>query len=127
MSNEDPTETEEAEEQRPEISDEDFLQAIEALSRVERTVESLTDEIDDLDTGLTRTDTVALIYGRRNGLNKGEIEDAFETLNDLTAKSDRELIKRLLSQYGDLNLSESDEFLSEVETLRNRYSDGGGA
>jgi len=119
--------TDDTEEERPEITDDEFLQAVETLGRVERSVAELTEAISEIDTGLTQTDTVALLYGRRNGLNKTTIEEAFETLDDITAKSERELTIRLLSHYSDLNLSEAEEFLSEVDRLRNRYADGGGA
>lgn len=128
MTEEDPTDaTNDEEEERPQITDDEFLQAVETLDRVERSVDELVDAIGELDTGLTHTDTVALLYGRRNGLNKTTIEDAFETLDDITAKSTRELTIKLLARYSDLGVKEAEEFLSEVETLRNRYSDDGGA
>ncbi|WP_159900774.1 hypothetical protein [Salinirussus salinus] len=112
--------------ERPEVTDDEFLQAVETLGRVKEQVAELTAAFESIDTGLTQTDTVALLYGRRNGLNKTTAEEAFQTLSDIGSKSDRELVVRLLSQYSDLNLSESEEFLSEVETLRNRYGDKGG-
>jgi hypothetical protein len=110
--------------ERPEVTDDEFLQAVESLDRVEAQVDELTAAFESVDTGLTHTDTVALLYGRRNGLNKTTVEGAFQTLEDINCKTDRELIIRLLGQYSDLNLSEAEEFLAEVETLRNRYVDG---
>ncbi len=121
------TDSEQNGDDRPDVTDEEFLQAVEALERVEQQVDQLSDAVESIDTGLTETDTVALLYGRRNSLNKTTVEEAFQTLDDITAKRDRELIVRLLGQYSDLTLSEAEEFLSEVDTLRNRYGDRGDA
>lgn len=103
------------------LTDEEFRQGIETLSRAEKAVSELTEAIGGLDTGLTRSDTVALLYGRRNGLNKGTIEEAFATLDDVERKDPRELVIRLLAHYSDLNLGQAQGFVSELDTLRNRY------
>jgi len=119
--------SDDGDDERPFVTDDEFLQAVDALDRVEVEVAELAAGIKSIDTGLTHSDTVALLYGRRNSLNKTTVEEAFETLDDITAKRERELIVRLLSQYSDLNLSEAEVFLSEVETLRNRYGDREGS
>lgn len=102
-----------------------FERAVDELAAAEETSAELRDEIRALETGLTRGDTVALLYGRRNSLTKTSIESAFSTLEDISSTSDRTLLKRLLADLGEINQTEADAFLEEVDRLRTRYGDGG--
>ena len=99
-----------------------FEEAVSALEAAETSLEELASEVSEIDTGLTHSDTVALLYGRANSLNKTEIRDGFDTLEDVRSKSTRTLLKRLISdQSSELNLSEADAFLDELERLERRY------
>ncbi|MCD2202727.1 hypothetical protein [Halobacterium sp. KA-6] len=104
-----------------EVTREMFERGIEALRGAEHTLDEFTAELSDVDTGLTHSDTVSLLYGRPNDLTKTAIRNGFETLEDLEAKSTRHLLKRLLADEGDLTLKEADAFLQEVERLEQRY------
>jgi len=103
--------------------DPEMLQrGLDALETAESSLEELGEEIHELDTGLTHSDTVALLYGRSNSLNKTEIRDAFATLEDARSKQTRTLLKRLLAdQSAELNLKEADAFLDELDRLERRY------
>ena len=107
------------------VDPEMFQRGLDALEAAESSLEQLGEEIHELDTGLTHSDTVALLYGRANSLNKTEIRDAFDTLEDLRSKQTRTLLKRLLAdQSAELNLKEADAFLDELDRLNRRYGEG---
>lgn len=105
------------------IDREMFEEAVAALNAAEEAAESLQAEYADIDTGLTQSDTIALLYGRRNSLNKTEIEDALDTLDSLGRKSTSTLVKRLVADLSDLNQSEAEEVLSQLKDLRRRYGE----
>lgn len=100
---------------------EELERAIAALTAVEDRVQSLVEGFDSLETGLSRSDTVALLYGRRNGLNKGNVKDAMSTLESMGGRSDTDLVKRLLADLSDLNKSEAQDFVDELTDLRRKY------
>ncbi|WP_336359070.1 hypothetical protein [Haloarcula sp. CGMCC 1.6347] len=104
------------------VDPEMFERGLEALEAAESSLEELGEEIHDIDTGLTHSDTVALLYGRANSLNKTEIRDGFDTLEDIRSKKTRTLLKRLIAdQSSELNLKEADAFLDELDRLERRY------
>jgi len=104
-----------------EVTREMFERGIDALNTAEHALAEFEAELSDIDTGLTHSDTVALLYGRPNDLNKTNIRNGFETLEDLQSKSTRQLLKRLLADQSELTLKEADAFLDEVERLKQRY------
>lgn len=105
----------------PRYDDEVFEDALALFNDALGAVEDLRDEVRDLDTPLSHGDTVALLYGRRNSLNKTEIKGAFETMDDVAGTSSDTLLKRLLADLGDMNQSEAEEFLKELDRLDRRY------
>lgn len=111
----------EDDEEEIEVTREMFERGIEALRGAENQLDEFQAELSDIDTGLTHSDTVALMYGRPNSLTKTNIRNGFETLEDLQSKSSRYLLKRLLADQGDLKLKEADAFLDEVQRLEQRY------
>lgn len=112
--------TDGGEESKP-IGPEQFEDAIAALQDATDTIGVLREELKSIDTGLTRSDTVALLYGRRNDLNKTEIKNALETLDDISSTRSSTLVKRLLADLGGLNQSTAESFLTELERLEQRY------
>jgi hypothetical protein len=104
-----------------EVTREMFERGIDALDAAENTIAEFEAELSDVDTGLTHSDTIALLYGRPNDLNKTNIRNGFETLEDLRSKSTRQLLKRLLADQSPLLLKEADAFLDEIERLEQRY------
>ncbi|MDH5019014.1 hypothetical protein [Halobacterium rubrum] len=104
-----------------EVTREMFERGIEALRGAEHTLDEFQSELTDIDTGLTHSNTVSLLYGRPNDLTKTNIRNGFETFEDLEAKSTRYLLKRLLADEGSLTIKEADAFLQEVERLEQRY------
>jgi len=110
------------EEDPVDVDPEMFQRGLDALEAAETSLEELGEEIHDIDTGLTQSDTVALLYGRANSLNKTEIRDGFETLEDIRSKKTRTLLKRLIAdQSAELKLKEADALLDELDRLERRY------
>ncbi|WP_277539945.1 hypothetical protein [Haloarcula laminariae] len=104
------------------VDPEMFQRGLDALEAAESSLNEMGEEIHDIDTGLTHSDTVALLYGRANSLNKTEIRDGFDTLEDVRSKKTRTLLKRLIAdQSAELNLKEADAFLDELDRLERRY------
>jgi molybdopterin converting factor small subunit len=101
----------------PEVFEDALIRFEDALVQVEE----LRAEVEALDTPLSQTDTIALLYGRRNGLNKTEIKGAFETLDDVAGTSSGDLLKRLVADLGNMTQSDADEFLGELDRLSRKY------
>lgn len=103
------------------VDPEMFERAVLALENAEATMEELSDEMASIDTGLTHSDTVALLYGRRNSLNKTEVQDALDALEDASNMGTRSLVRRMLADQSDLTLKQADAFVGELERLERRY------
>ena len=100
-----------------------FEEAIVALNAAEEAAQELQEEYADIETGLSQSDTVALLYGRRNSLNKTEIESGLDTLDTIGRESHSTLVKRLLADLSDLNQAQAQEVLSQLEDIRRRYGE----
>lgn len=107
----------------PAVSPEVFEDALDSVDAALDTLDVLRAEIDGLDTPLSKADTIALLYGRRNSLTKTAITDAFETLDDVSGASNRTLLKRLLAVLGGMSQSDAETFLRELDRLERRYGD----
>lgn len=100
-----------------------FLERLRAVEKVENRLAELRDEVRDMNLGLDDEDVVRLLYGRPNGLNLKAIEAAFEGLEAVPDASDHELLRRLVSAYGNTTLDDAEKFLAQVNGLRVQYGD----
>lgn len=101
-----------------------FEDAMTAFDAALDAIETLQAEVATMDTPLSQADTVALLFGRRNSLNKTDIKTAFDTLDDVDGVSRKTLLRRVLADMSDLNQSEAEAFIDELDRLQRRYGDG---
>jgi len=99
-----------------------FLQMLRTFDEATEAIQELQAEVAALNTGLDEEDAIRLIYGR-TGFSLSDVRSFFGALDTIQGADERKLLKRLLADLGNDRLEGADEFLDEVERLRNKYGD----
>lgn len=81
--------------------------------------EEIVAQMDSLPSGLHRAEVRDLLWVRTD-LNKGEVDDALDTI-ETTSRDPEKIVRDLLFARTDLNKTEADELLGEIDTLRAQY------
>lgn len=100
-----------------------FLDRLDALVRAEKRVQDLGDRLERIDTGLDGEDTERLLWAHLHDWSLTDVRQALDGLDAAAEKDEREIVRRLVAQYGGTTLDEADEFLEQVERLRDHYGD----
>lgn len=104
------------------LDGEQFIKALDAVVSLQDSLAEIQAEIESLDTGLDREDTIRLMKGRNLGMALGDIEAFFDAVEDVIEAEPNEIAPRLIqSKVSDLTIEEAAEFFDEVVTLAEKY------
>lgn len=105
----------------PIIDVEEFYYRLGSLADAADALVRLQEDIAALrQTGLDEQDARDLMYGRNSQLTKSDIDAIFGAIDDVERGSS-DLLVRLLSDVSGLNLQETEEVVSELNRLREKY------
>lgn len=105
------------------VAGEEFVEALQAVRDVQDRLRDLKTSIEEMDTGLDRSDAIRLIYGRNSELTLEQVNAAFEVLDTIVESDLRDIGPRLLSMESgrDLNIDEAAEVWSDIVELAGKY------
>lgn len=104
------------------IDGEQFIKALDAVVDLQNSLQDVQAEIEALDTGLDREDTIRLMKGRNMGMALDDIEAFFEAAEAVINADPEEIAPRLIqSKVSGMTIAEAAEFFDEVVTLAEKY------
>lgn len=104
------------------VDGEQFIEAIDAVVRIQDALEDLQMDLADMDTGLDREDTIRLIKGRNMGMALGDIEAFFDAVDVIVESEPPEVAPRLISsKVSNMTIEEAAEVFDELVQLAEKY------
>lgn len=104
------------------VDGEQFIEALNAVVELQESLDQFRGEIQALDTGLDREDTIRLMKGRNMGMSLGDIEAIFDAIDAVIESEPSDIVPRLIqSKVSDLTIEEAAEFFDEMVTLAEKY------
>ena len=104
------------------VDGEQFIEALEAVVELQDSLQQVRGEIEALDTGLDREDTIRLMKGRNLGMALDDIEAFFDAIDAVIESEPQEIAPRLIqSKVSGLTIEEAAEFFGEMVTLAEKY------
>jgi hypothetical protein len=105
------------------IPAEEFVEALHAVREADHRLAEIQSDLASIRTGLREEDAIRLIYGRNSDCSLEEIRALFDTLDAIAGSDTRKLTIRLLADLGGCRIDDAEDFIEEVERLRERYGD----
>jgi len=110
-----------------EFSAQEFREALDTVVKASEVIAQIASSLDGIrEMGLREQDLRDLIWARESSLNKGEIEDVFDTIDEIREKVEvsstrYELVVDLISRVGGIKKKSTGLVLDEVMLLSRRY------
>lgn len=95
---------------------------LKKLDRVESEIDDLGEDVRDLlANDLTDEDLVILLWGRKHDRTKRSTRSALAALESIGQKDTRDIMVRLTAAYGNMSMSDAEEFVEDIYDLSDRY------
>lgn len=104
------------------VPGEQFVEALDAVDDLQRQLRLVRDELQRLDTGLDRDDTIRLIKGRNLGWALDDIEAFFDTVDVIIESEPADIAPRLIhSKVSGMTIEEAAELFEDFVDLAEKY------